>query len=167
MGELWLDVAMATPIALAIDERYEVARIVLTKLSGVALTGGEAADELMGSRRDDRIDGGDEGSDADDGSSGVDNFSDANFMIYCADFGPLITEWNFCDDMPINAQPLDRRLNLLEEPPPVHVIPRRRRQLPPVTDYRQPAPRGGFSRRRPGRTRPRRWWQLLGSQQDC
>jgi pimeloyl-ACP methyl ester carboxylesterase len=35
-----------------------------------------------------------------------DNFSDANYMIYCADFGPLITRWSFCDAMPANVEAL-------------------------------------------------------------
>ena len=41
----------------------------------------------------------------DDGSSASD-FTEANFMIYCADLGPQITQWDFCDAMPTNAEPL-------------------------------------------------------------
>ena len=37
---------------------------------------------------------------------GETDFSEANYMIYCADLGPLITEWSFCDDMALNVQPL-------------------------------------------------------------
>lgn len=37
---------------------------------------------------------------------GETDFSEANYMIYCADLGPLISEWSFCDDMPTNVQPL-------------------------------------------------------------
>ena len=55
-------------------------------------------------------DGGDgSGDDAEsnsDDARSYENFSAANFMIYCADFGPLVTEWDFCDAMPRN----DRRL---------------------------------------------------------
>jgi pimeloyl-ACP methyl ester carboxylesterase len=42
----------------------------------------------------------------DDDGSGETDFSEANFMIYCADLGPLITEWSFCDDMPVNSEPI-------------------------------------------------------------
>lgn len=41
----------------------------------------------------------------DDGSF-PDNFADANFVIYCADFGPLITRWSFCDALPTNVEVL-------------------------------------------------------------
>ena len=55
-------------------------------------------------------DGASSPSDDDGGGQGpgvdVDNFSDANFMIYCADFATLITQWSFCDDMPVSAHPL-------------------------------------------------------------
>ncbi len=37
---------------------------------------------------------------------GETDFSEANFMIYCADLGPWVTGSSFCDDMPLNAQPL-------------------------------------------------------------
>ena len=40
-----------------------------------------------------------------DGSA-PDNFEAANLMIYCADFGPLITQWSFCEAMPPSADPL-------------------------------------------------------------
>jgi pimeloyl-ACP methyl ester carboxylesterase len=41
-----------------------------------------------------------------DGGALPSNFSDANYLIYCADFGPLITRWTFCDAMPTNAEAL-------------------------------------------------------------
>ena len=44
--------------------------------------------------------------DADEESGGESDFSEANFMIYCADLGPLVTDSSFCDDMPENPQPL-------------------------------------------------------------
>lgn len=49
---------------------------------------------------------GDVGDFDDDDLPGETDFSEANFMIYCADLGPLITEWSFCDAMPVNVQPL-------------------------------------------------------------
>jgi len=44
--------------------------------------------------------------DRDDGSEGESDFAEANFMIYCADLGPWITEWSFCEDMPASARPI-------------------------------------------------------------
>lgn len=41
----------------------------------------------------------------DDEPMGESDFSEANFMIYCADLGPQITEWTFCDGVPLNRQP--------------------------------------------------------------
>ena len=47
-------------------------------------------------------------SDGDDADPpGETDFAEANYLIYCADLGPLITEWSFCDDMPVNVQPLE------------------------------------------------------------
>lgn len=47
----------------------------------------------------------DVGDGSEDGSSGGESdFAEANFMIYCADLGPWITEWSFCDDMPDTAR---------------------------------------------------------------
>jgi pimeloyl-ACP methyl ester carboxylesterase len=37
----------------------------------------------------------------------VDNFTAANFMIYCADFAELITDWTFCDALPDNELRLE------------------------------------------------------------
>ncbi|MFT4658967.1 MAG: pimeloyl-ACP methyl ester carboxylesterase [Candidatus Aldehydirespiratoraceae bacterium] len=37
---------------------------------------------------------------------GESDFAEANFLIYCADLGPQITEWTFCDGVPLNRQPL-------------------------------------------------------------
>lgn len=77
-----------------------------------------AGSDALGDDLDDTDDG---ESDDPDGANDVDNFADANFMIYCADFGPLITEWSFCDDMPVN----DPRLAAVEEvdvPRPILVI---------------------------------------------
>lgn len=50
----------------------------------------------------------DDGSPDDGSDDGAlpDNFSDANYLIYCADFGPLITRWSFCDAMPTNVEAL-------------------------------------------------------------
>lgn len=43
----------------------------------------------------------------DDGSpQGEPDFVEANFLIYCADLGPWIVEWAFCDDMPDGARPV-------------------------------------------------------------
>ncbi|MFK8024753.1 MAG: alpha/beta fold hydrolase [Ilumatobacter sp.] len=47
-------------------------------------------------------DSNDEGSDG--GPSGESDFAEANFLIYCADFGPLITQWAFCDGLPVNRR---------------------------------------------------------------
>lgn len=52
-----------------------------------------------------RDDAGRDGSDDDD-SGGESDFAEANFLIYCADLGPWITEWSFCDDMPDAAHPM-------------------------------------------------------------
>jgi len=47
----------------------------------------------------------DDGNSSEDGSPGGESdFAEANFMIYCADLGPWITEWSFCDDMPASAR---------------------------------------------------------------
>jgi pimeloyl-ACP methyl ester carboxylesterase len=42
----------------------------------------------------------------DEAPMGESDFAEANFMIYCADLGPQITEWSFCDGVPLNRQPL-------------------------------------------------------------
>lgn len=47
-----------------------------------------------------------EGSSGEEPSQGESDFSEANFMIYCADLGSLVTESSFCDDMPHNTQSL-------------------------------------------------------------
>lgn len=48
-----------------------------------------------------------DGSDDDGGNGGGESdFSEANFLIYCADLGPWITKWSFCDDMPDGARPM-------------------------------------------------------------
>jgi len=44
--------------------------------------------------------------DDDDETQGESDFSEANFMIYCADLGPWISDSSFCEDMPENPQPL-------------------------------------------------------------
>lgn len=41
-----------------------------------------------------------------DDGTGESDFTEANFMIYCADLGPWITEWSFCDDMPDSDRPM-------------------------------------------------------------
>ena len=41
-----------------------------------------------------------------DDARGESDFSEANFMIYCADLGPWVTGSSFCDDMPENLRPL-------------------------------------------------------------
>ncbi len=43
---------------------------------------------------------------ADGESQGETDFSEANYMIYCADLGPWVTSSSFCVDMPENPQPL-------------------------------------------------------------
>jgi pimeloyl-ACP methyl ester carboxylesterase len=50
----------------------------------------------------------DDGSDGDPGDDGVgeSDFSEANYMIYCADLGPRVTGSSFCDDMPVSPRPL-------------------------------------------------------------
>jgi hypothetical protein len=55
--------------------------------------------------RDDRRSGDDDGSEDGD-AGGESDFAEANFLIYCADLGPWITEWSFCDDMPDGARPM-------------------------------------------------------------
>lgn len=50
--------------------------------------------------------GDEQGDEPTDDGSLPDNFSDANFVIYCADFGPLITRWSFCDALPTNVEAL-------------------------------------------------------------
>lgn len=61
---------------------------------------------------DEARDGDDEGTDESEGDQPTgdrplpDNFADANFLIYCADFGPLITRWSFCDALPTNVEAL-------------------------------------------------------------
>lgn len=50
--------------------------------------------------------GGDGGEPPADDGSFPNNFADANFLIYCADFGPLITRWSFCDAVPTNVEAL-------------------------------------------------------------
>jgi len=47
-----------------------------------------------------------EGPSDEEPSQGENDFSEANFMIYCADLGPLAADSTFCDDMPLNAQSL-------------------------------------------------------------
>ncbi len=47
---------------------------------------------------------GDDAADGDD--EGESDFAEANFLIYCADLGPWITEWSFCNDMPDGARPM-------------------------------------------------------------
>lgn len=42
----------------------------------------------------------------DDGPGGESDFAEANYMIYCADLGPWITEWSFCDDRLEGARPM-------------------------------------------------------------
>ncbi|MFK7917800.1 MAG: alpha/beta fold hydrolase [Ilumatobacter sp.] len=49
----------------------------------------------------------DDGENGDSGPSGESDFAEANFMIYCADLGPQITEWAFCDAMPDGARPME------------------------------------------------------------
>jgi pimeloyl-ACP methyl ester carboxylesterase len=44
--------------------------------------------------------------DIDNEQPGESDFSAANFMIYCADLGPLLTNQTFCDAMPANAERL-------------------------------------------------------------
>ena len=64
---------------------------------------------------DDDGDGGDDadgydgdGDESDDGDGGGESdFAEANFMIYCADFAPVLVEWSFCDDMAPNLRPLE------------------------------------------------------------
>ncbi len=55
-----------------------------------------AADDSRDEQPEDGSDG--------DGSLGESDFAEANFLIYCADLGPWITEWSFCDAMPVAAQ---------------------------------------------------------------
>jgi len=55
---------------------------------------------------DDSPESSDDPSERDDEPDGQSDFAEANFMIYCADFGPLITEWTFCDGLPVNSQPM-------------------------------------------------------------
>lgn len=45
-----------------------------------------------------------DGDDDSDGPDGVTAFAEANFMIYCADLGPLFSGPSFCDALPENAQ---------------------------------------------------------------
>ncbi|MEL6891986.1 MAG: alpha/beta fold hydrolase [Actinomycetota bacterium] len=54
----------------------------------------------------DDVDDLNESGDEDPGDGAQDNFAEANFLIYCADLGPLIEEWSFCDGMPVAAEPL-------------------------------------------------------------
>ena len=63
-----------------------------------ALIAGENA------RRDGDGDGADGDEGDDEGPAGESDFAEANFVIYCADLGPWITEWSFCDDMPDTAR---------------------------------------------------------------
>ena len=56
----------------------------------------------------------------DDGSA-PDNFVDANFLIYCADLGPLIEEWTFCDALPVNGDQLEP-VRPVDVPQPILVI---------------------------------------------
>lgn len=58
------------------------------------------------SRENDRNAEGDQDDNNDDGPTGESDFAEANFLIYCADLGPWITEWSFCDDMPVSTHPL-------------------------------------------------------------
>ena len=44
--------------------------------------------------------------DAEEDSGGESDFSEANFMIYCADLGRLVSDSSFCDDMPANPRSL-------------------------------------------------------------
>lgn len=56
---------------------------------------------------DDADDGADGEADDDGGSSGENEFAEANFMIYCADLGPQNTDQMFCDAMPDGARPME------------------------------------------------------------
>ncbi len=69
-------------------------------------TGLEDADRGDASSLAALISGDDPGGGGPDSVEGESDFAEANFMIYCADLGPLITEWSFCDDMPESARPM-------------------------------------------------------------
>lgn len=49
----------------------------------------------------------DAGEGSDDDAAGESDFAEANFLIYCADLGPWIIEWSFCDDMPERARTME------------------------------------------------------------
>ena len=55
---------------------------------------------------DDDDDDGDGDGDGDDDGNGQSDFAEANFLIYCSDLGPWITEWSFCDGIPASAKPM-------------------------------------------------------------
>lgn len=52
--------------------------------------------------RDDDGENEDPADETDGRADRFDNFVEANFMIYCADFGPLVGAPGFCADMPVN-----------------------------------------------------------------
>lgn len=98
------DVVFAEDVELVLDLALTYAgdwELLATAL-GDAVAGDGSALAALVSIGDDVVAGDQEPP----GDALPDNFSAANYLIYCADFGPLITSWSFCDDMPVNAEPL-------------------------------------------------------------
>ena len=69
-----------------------------------------ASDPLAAPSDTDDDDGGGDDGDGEEGPTDVPTFSEANFMIYCSDLGPLLTGAAFCDDM----TPNERRMQAVD-----------------------------------------------------